>query len=114
MDMDWEALEHVANGERVKITILQWRNNERLRAYWGLLRDCVNSCGLDMPTDTLSQVIKLETGYVDVVKLPGDELVRIPRSISFEKMTEPDFIDFFRAAEKFLAETYGYAREIAA
>jgi hypothetical protein len=112
MEMDREALSSIGQGERVQITIRQWRNNDRLRSYWALLNQCIDACGLDMPSDTLSQVIKLETGYVDLVKLPGyGDMIRIPRSISFEKMTEDDFVAFYRSAEKWLAETYGFVNE---
>lgn len=114
MSFDLAALDGIAQGERVRIEIKQWRNSGRNRAYWSILSDVVAACGLTLTPEKLHEVLKLENGVIELIRLPTGMTVAIPGSISFEKMTEQEFVDFFRKAEAWLAETYGYVREVAA
>jgi len=114
MSFDLAALDGIAQGERVRIEIKQWRNSGRNRAYWSILSDVVAACGLTLTPEKLHEVLKLENGVIELVRLPSGMTVAIPGSISFEKMTEQEFVDFFRKAETWLAETYGWVREEAA
>ena len=114
MSFDLAALDGIAQGERVQIQIKQWRNSGRNRAYWSILSDVVAACGLTLTPEKLHEVLKLENGVIELVRLPTGMTVAIPGSISFEKMTEQEFVDFFRKAEAWLAETYGWVREEAA
>lgn len=113
MSFDLAALDGVAQGERVRIEIKQWRNSGRNRAYWSILSDVVAACGLTLTPEKLHEVLKLENGVIELIRLPTGMTVAIPGSISFEKMTEQEFVDFFRKAEAWLAETYGWVREVA-
>lgn len=114
MSFDLAALDGIAQGERVRIEIRQWRNSGRNRAYWSMLTEVVSGCGLKLTPEKLHEVLKLENGVVELVRLPTGMTVAIPGSIAFEKMTEAEFVDFFRKAEEWLAEVYGYVRQEAA
>lgn len=111
---DVGALESVAQGERVRVEIRQWRNSDRLKAYWSMLADVVAATGCALRPERLHEVIKLETGHVELVALPSGMKVAIPASIAFDKMDEAEMVAFFRAAEVWLGETYGYVNERAA
>jgi len=111
LDMDLRALDGVANGQRVRIEVKEWRNVDRLRAYWSLLHEAVDACGMSMTAEKLHEVIKLENGVVDLIRLPNGMTVAIPASVAFDKMSEPEFIAFFQAAEAWLAKMYGFASE---
>ncbi len=111
LDYDLRALDGVANGQRVRIEVKEWRNLDRLRAYWSMLHDCIAATGANLSAERLHEVVKLETGLVDLIGLPNGMKVAIPASISFDKMSEPEFIAFFQSAEEFLARVYGYAPE---
>ncbi|RUU80478.1 hypothetical protein [Mesorhizobium sp. M7A.F.Ca.MR.362.00.0.0] len=111
MGYDLRALDGVANGQRVRIEVKEWRNLDRLRAYWSLLHEAVASTGMSISAEKLHEVIKLETGLVDLVRLPNGMTVAIPSSIALDKMGEPEFIAFFQSAEEFLARVYGFASE---
>lgn len=113
MERDIRALDGVAQGERVKVEIKQWRNYGRLAAYWAMLAEVVDATQCAPSPEKLHELIKLETGHVDLVRL-GKHHVAIPGSIAFDKMTEADMVKFFQTAEQFLAEHYGYSREQAA
>lgn len=111
MGYDMAALEGVAQGELVNVEIKQFRNNARLRAYFAMLREVINACGLAYSSEKLHELIKLQNGVIEPVTLPSGLTVALPGSISFEKMSEADFQSFFKKAEEWLAETYGYVRE---
>ncbi|MGU3399265.1 hypothetical protein ACLBWS_05900 [Brucellaceae bacterium D45D] len=111
MGYDMAALEGVAQGELVNVEIKQFRNNARLRAYFAMLREVINACGLAYSSEKLHELLKLQNGVIEPVTLPSGLTVALPGSISFEKMSEADFQSFFKKAEKWLAETYGYVRE---
>lgn len=114
MEFDLSALDGIAQGEMVKVDIKQFRNNSRLRAYFVMLREVIDACGLIYSSEKLHEIVKLENGVVDVVRLPDGLKVQLPGSISFDKMSEADFQSFFKKAETWLAETYGYIRQEAA
>lgn len=111
MDYDLRALDGVANGQRVRLDIREWRNLDRLKAYWSLLHDAVQATGRSIAVEKLHEVIKLETGLVDLIRLPNGMTVAIPASVAFDKMGEPEFIAFFQAAEEWLARVYGFVSE---
>lgn len=111
MSFDLAALDGIAQGERVRVEIKQYRNSGRNRAYWSVLSDVVAACGLNLTPEKLHEVLKLENGVIELIRLPTGMTVAIPGSISFERMTEQEFIDFFRKAEEWLATTYGWVRE---
>ena len=109
MEMDARALDGVAQGQRVRVELKEWRNVDRLRAYWSMLHEVVAATGANRLTaERLHEVLKLHNGCVDVVMLPSGQPVAIPASIALDKMSEPEFIAFFQKAEEWLAETYGY------
>lgn len=115
MDYDKQALTGIREGQRVRVDIKEWRNMDRLRAYWSMLHEVVAATGANnLTAERLHEVLKLHNGCVDVVMLPSGMPVAIPASIALDKMSEPEFVAFFRKAEEWLAKTYGYVNERAA
>lgn len=114
LDYDLRALDGVLNGQRVRLEVKEWRNLDRLRAYWSLLHEAIQATGASISPEKLHDVIKLETGLVDLVRLPNGMTVAIPASVAFDKMDEAEFMAFFQAAEEWLARVYGFASERAA
>lgn len=108
MQQDARALDGIAQGERVRVEIRQWRNLDRNRAYWAMLGDVVAATECALTPERLHDVIKLELKVVDLIRLPNGMTVALPGSIAFDKMEEAEFVAFFKAAEKWLSETYGY------
>ncbi|TRD03828.1 hypothetical protein FJV76_14430 [Mesorhizobium sp. WSM4303] len=111
MAYDLRALDGVANGQRVRLDIREWRNLDRLKAYWSLLHDAVEATGKTLSAEKLHEVIKLETGLVDLIRLPNGMTVAIPASVALDKMSEPEFIAYFQSAEEWLARVYGFVSE---
>lgn len=111
MEFDARALEGIKNGERVKVEIRQWRNTDRNRAYWAMLAEVVAATDCALSPERLHEVVKIETGCIELVQLPTGMKVAIPGSVAFDKMEEAEFITFFRRAEEWLAATFGYVSE---
>lgn len=109
-EMEWDrrALEGIAEGQRVRVDVREFRNFERHRAYWAMLHDVVAATECTLSPERLHEVIKLETGLIEHVRLPSGYMVAIPGSIAFDKISEAEFVAFFEAAKRWLAETYGY------
>jgi len=110
-DYDLKALDGVTNGQRVKVEIKEFRNAARARAYWAMLHDVVEATGTVLTAERLHEVLKLENGVIDTVRLPNGITVAIPGSIAFDKMSEAEFVSFFAKAQEWLARTYGFVPE---
>lgn len=114
LDMDADAISAIPHGRSVRVEIRQQRSHERLRAYWKMLSEVVAATGCAPSPEKLHEVVKLETGHVDLVRLGNGMTVAIPGSIAFDKMTETEMVGFFQAAQEWLGRQYGYVREAAA
>lgn len=111
MEHDARALDGIKQDQRVRIEIKEWRNLDRHRAYWAMLHDVVAATECALTPERLHDVIKLEAGLIEHVRLPNGYMVALPGSIAFDKVSEAEFIAFFNAAERWLAETYGWVPE---
>lgn len=114
LDMDLHALDGISQGQRIRIEVKEFRNVARHRAYWAMLQDVIDATDCALSAERLHAVVKLETGVVDLIALPNGYKVAIPSSISFDKMGEAEFVTFLAKAELWLAQAYGYVREVAA
>ena len=112
MAIDEAMLEGIAQGDRVIVEVKNGRSLGRLRAYWATLRDVLNATGCAPTVQTLHSAIKLETGLVERVRLSNGMSVAVPSSISFQQMSEPEMIQYFKNAEQWLAQEYGYTGRV--
>lgn len=106
MAIDKDLIERLPGGQRVKITVSEGRSPAKLRLYWSYLGRVVKACECAPSPEALHDVVKLHTGFVTPVMVKGFT-VAVPKSISFSSMSESEFDDFLRTAEKWLVETYG-------
>lgn len=106
MEMDADLIQRIPPGQRVKITVTEGRSPAKLRLYWSYLGRVVKACHCAPSPEALHDVVKLHTGFVTPVLVKGFT-VAVPKSISFASMSESEFDDFLRTAEKWLVETYG-------
>src|SRR5690606_5721674 len=111
MELDARALDGIKQGQRVRIEIKEWRNLDRHRAYWAMPQDGVAATECALTPERLHDGIKLGAGLIEHVRLPHGYVVALPGSIAFDKVSEAEFIAFFNAAERWLAETYGWVPE---
>ena len=105
MEMDADLIQRIPLGQRVKITVTEGRSPAKLRLYWSYLGRVVTACHCAPSPEALHDVVKLHTGFVTPVLVKGFT-VAVPKSISFASMSESEFDDFLRTAEKWLIETF--------
>lgn len=108
MSFDLAALDGIAQGERVRVEIRQFRNNGRLRLYWRMLSYVREATECAPTSEYLHSAIKLELGFGTPVRLRNGMTVLVPSSVAFESMDEPEFLKFFDRAVEFLTATYGF------
>ena len=108
MAYDLQALDGVAQGQKVKVEIKQWRNMDRLAAYWCMLQDCIDATGCAPSKEALDGYIRPAVKFVDTIRLANGFLVGVPRAINTRECDEPEMIAFFNAATELLAREFGY------
>lgn len=108
---DMAALDGIAHGQRVKVEIKQWRNNDRLRSYWMMLHDCVEATGCAPTKEALHEYVKMMAGLVAFITRSNGMPAAVPASVSFEAMGEAEFIRYYETAQAVLAREFGYVRE---
>ena len=108
MEYDLQALDGIEQGQRVKVEIRQWRNLDRLRAYWATLQDCVDATGCAPTKEALDAYIRPAVKFVDTIRLANGYLVGVPRAINTRECDEPEMIRFFESATELLARDFGF------
>lgn len=108
MAYDLQALDGIEQGQRVKVEIRQWRNLDRLKAYWATLQDCIDATGCSPSKEALDAYIRPAVKFVDTIRLANGFLVGVPRPINTRECDEPEMIAFFNAATELLARDFGY------
>jgi hypothetical protein len=99
-----EALRTIKDGEtvRLEITRANRRSVQHHRLFFALLH--VTAQQIDSTVEQLLLWCKIATGHADYIADRHGELTPVPRSISFEKMTQDEFNVFFDAAVKAILE----------
>lgn len=108
MQYDLMALDGVEQGQRVKLEIKQWRNLDRLKAYWATLQECIDATGCAASKEALDAYIRPAVNFVDTIRLANGFLVGVPRAINTRQCEEPEMIAFFNAATELLARDFGF------
>ena len=93
-DESIEEFEKVPVGTDVEISIRQPRSAAHLRLYWALCARIGNAKGID--SEIVSDMLKIATGYCEIIQSRKYGQLRLPRSISFAAMDQIQFADFFR------------------
>lgn len=106
MVADANALCALQEGQRVSVEIKHGRRNDRLRAYWAMLHEVNEAVDAAPTTEQLHALIKLQTGFVDLVRLGNGMTVAVPGSIAFDSMSEDEMVTFFERAKDWLAKEY--------
>ena len=101
-----EALQRFFLGQVVKIKLPkgQQRSIQQLRLYWGLVKIVLNNQEHYKTARQVDHVIKIGVGHCDTVqsRLLGE--TRIPRSISFSKMTQDEANAFMDRVLDFICQ----------
>jgi len=84
----------------VRTTIVRDRNYQFFKKYWALMKmahfHLNEKFKADYPTyKHLEKAVRIEAGHFDVLALVDGTITRLPRSISFKKMTETEFEEHY-------------------
>jgi hypothetical protein len=101
-----KVLQRMEQGEIGWFKPLRVRAPKELRRYWALMTMCADNCErIEMPyggvmlvqsKDDIHTAVKLCAGYCTTIfDAAGKPVYQIPRSISFETMTEDEWRDFW-------------------
>lgn len=106
-----EVLRHLKTGDLVKVDVKRPRNVKFFRMFWVMMtlvhRNLSDELADEYPTvETLVAAFKISTGHRDVVALPTGQKVYIPKSISWAKMTEDEFSQFYDRCADIIAKHY--------
>jgi hypothetical protein len=95
-----KVLRGIKMGECVTVSVKRPRNLQMHRLFWKLMSVVYENQDHYRSTDEVCTAFKFACGHVDTLRTKrGDVLV--PRSISFAKMDQVDFAEFFRRAVEF-------------
>lgn len=87
-----KTLRGIKPGEVVAVEVTRPRNINHHRLYWAMCSKIGNA--IDVEPENISDVLKLKTGHF-VTVATKDGPVHLPRSISFAKMDQGEFREFF-------------------
>lgn len=90
-----------------KVEVKQPRNGGFHRLYWLLCQRMANALGAD--PDAVSDLLKIRTGHVITIKTKNG-IEHFPRSISYAKMDNTQFREFFEKCVVVICEEFGMQR----
>jgi len=83
-------------------TLKKSRSDVNLRHYFACITALAKGIGLEAPTTrgkhALDQMLRIECGLVTAIKTNSGGLRLVADSIAFDKLDEPEFIDYKRRA----------------
>jgi Protein of unknown function (DUF1367) len=102
-----EVVRGLGQGEIVRATVRKPRNVQFHRKFFALLQLVHESTDAWPTVDALLIDLKFRLGHVEPVQLSSGEIVRLPKSISFARMDDVEFHQFFNRAIRELCEMAG-------
>lgn len=98
-----EVLKGLPLGVTVQVDVTRPRNLGHMRLYWALCGAIAD--GIGAHRENVSDLIKIRTGHFTVVQTKTERM-RFPKSISFGKMSQVEFAQFFNEACRIVCEEF--------
>lgn len=92
-------------GASIQVEVTRPRNLGRHRFFWALASAIAQAIPGNITAENLVEILKIETGHCTIVKGARDTY-RIPKSIAFHKMEEPEFQAFMDRCFQFICSTW--------
>lgn len=96
-------------GKPVRVEVRQQRNIGHHRLYWAMVQRIASAVGAE--PENISDMLKISTGHCMTVHSKTLGTVRLPRSISFAKMDQTQFHDFFERCVQTIYTEWGIGRD---
>jgi hypothetical protein len=99
-------LDNLNEGSDYEIEVKKTRNLKFHRKFWGLFNQFYDAVSPDYSIEAMREIITIKAGFYErIVTKKGVHY--ISKSISFSKMDEIEFNDFYRKFNASLLEEYG-------
>ena len=98
------ALFKISDGALVKVEVKRSRNLQHLRLYWSLIHRLYDNQERYASPEALSDAFKICAGLCETFVLPSGQVVHRPGSISFGKMKDDEFREFWERFVKVVCE----------
>jgi hypothetical protein len=92
-------------GASVQVEITRPRNINRHRLFWALASAIAQAIPGSLTAENIVEILKIETGHCTIVRGKRDTY-RLPKSIAFHKMEEPEFQAFMDRCFQFICSTW--------
>lgn len=96
--MGEQAIADIPQNELVRVTIKRPRNVQHHRKFWALVAAIFPHQSLYPTEEALLAAMKVALGFGSQVTLPDKRIIVIPGSISFAKMDQKAFDQFYERA----------------
>jgi hypothetical protein len=104
-----DVISKLPNDKPLEVTIKTRRNARHSALYWVLCHRIANAIGANDP-ENVSDVLKIETGHCVTVRTKSHGEIKLPRSISFAKMGQQEFAEFFERCLVVIQSEWGIER----
>ena len=84
--------------ELVRVHVSRPRNLRQHNYYQALCRKVADNHATLVTREMVDQALRILTGHVDLVRI-GDQILKIPRSINFDSMSQTEFEEFLTRAK---------------
>ncbi len=99
-------------GKSLRVEVRQPRNVQHHRLYWALCKRIAD--GIGSTAENVSDVLKIATGHVNIIRTKSYGDVKVPKSIAFAKMDQAEFSAFFEDCVRVLYNEWGIEPEAVA
>lgn len=103
-----EALSKLPINKLLKAEVKQPRRAKHHRLYWEMCHRIGNAVGSD--PETVSDMLKVQTGYCTVVKSKSHGVLYFPKSISWAALDQQGFSEFFEKCLTVIQTEWSIAR----
>lgn len=98
----WRAMNEAGSGEYFSFKLERQRQNWRHRKHMGMISAIFESQDRVKDFEQFRLWLKVGAGFVDWMAGPTGGVFPVPKSISFDKCSEDEFIDFNDSVKAFL------------
>lgn len=92
-----DYLRTIPVGQVLKVEVRKARSGQHHRMYWALCNLVAQNHESLTTARAVDQAIKMLSGHVDMLRV-GDEIIRVPASISYAAMDQDEFNQYYKRA----------------
>lgn len=102
-------MSHIPFGKVLRAEVKATRNGPKHRLWWAVCHRIANAIGTD--PGAVADLLKIESGHCTTIKSKKYGMLHLPKSISWAKMEDGEFNDFFEKCVRIIQSEWGIARQ---